>query len=66
MAENKEKSWDQSQLRKYNINCDQIPRLRYDDPKVLELILQNVSIFLWGSFRFAFNYEHLKHFNSRP
>lgn len=42
MAETK-KSWDPSQLRKYNIQCDPIPRLQYDDPKVLELILQNVS-----------------------
>lgn len=44
MAENKKRTWDQSQLRKYNITTDSIPRLQYDDPKVLELILQNVRI----------------------
>ncbi|EEB16154.1 Hypoxia-inducible factor 1 alpha inhibitor, putative [Pediculus humanus corporis] len=49
MAENNEKNWDQSQLRKYNIQCDQIPRLRFDDPKVLELILQNKPVVILGS-----------------
>lgn len=48
MAETK-KSWDPSQLRKYNIQCDPIPRLQYDDPKVLELILQNKPVVILKS-----------------
>lgn len=38
------KSWDESQLRKYNLVLDQIPRLNHDDPKVDELMSQNVSM----------------------
>lgn len=37
------KEWDPSQLRKYDISLEQIPRFNYDDPRVDELISQNVS-----------------------
>lgn len=40
------KSWDVSQLRKYEIQLDEIPRLNVRDPKVDEFIAENVSI-LW-------------------
>lgn len=43
MAEEK-KPWDPSQLRKYDLVLDQIPRLHYLDPKVDELIAESVSI----------------------
>jgi hypothetical protein len=37
------KSWDVSQLRKYDIQLDEIPRLNVRDPKVDEFIAENVS-----------------------
>jgi len=41
MAERK--GWDQSQLRKYDIQLDEIPRLSVKDPRVDEFIAENVS-----------------------
>lgn len=35
--------WSSSQLRKYNINSDPIPRLKPDDSKINEFIKENVS-----------------------
>lgn len=35
--------WDVSQLRKYDIQLDEIPRLNVRDPKVDEFIAENVS-----------------------
>jgi len=37
------RSWDVSQLRKYDIPLDEIPRLNVRDPKVDEFIAENVS-----------------------
>jgi hypoxia-inducible factor 1-alpha inhibitor (HIF hydroxylase) len=37
------KPWDASQLRKYDLTLDEIPKLRYDDPKIDEYIKANVS-----------------------
>lgn len=37
------RSWDVSQLRKYDIQLDEIPRLNVRDPKVDEFIAENVS-----------------------
>jgi hypothetical protein len=42
MAERK--GWDVSQLRKYDIQLDEIPRLNVRDPRVDEFIAENVSI----------------------
>jgi hypothetical protein len=42
MAERK--GWDISQLRKYDIQLAEIPRLNVRDPKVDEFIAENVSI----------------------
>ena len=42
MAE--KKGWDQSQLRKYDIQLEEIPRLSVKDPRVDEYIAENVSI----------------------
>jgi DNA-directed RNA polymerase subunit H (RpoH/RPB5) len=44
MAERRE--WDQSQLRKYDIHLDEIPRLNVKDPRVDEFIAENVSILI--------------------
>lgn len=44
MAE--KRGWDQSQLRKYDIPLDEIPRLSVRDPKVDEFIAENVSILI--------------------
>lgn len=42
--------WDESQLRKYNLKLEPIPRLAHDDPKVDELIAANVrKIFIFLS-----------------
>lgn len=49
MADKKE--WDQSQLRKYDIQLDEIPRLSVKDPKVDEFIADNVSILVKGAIR---------------
>jgi hypothetical protein len=38
------RGWDVSQLRKYDIRLDEIPRLNVRDPKVDEFIAENVSI----------------------
>lgn len=38
--------WDQSQLRKYDIPLDEIPRLSVRDPRVDEFIAENVSILM--------------------
>jgi hypothetical protein len=40
------KDWDQSQLRKYDIQLDEIPRLNAKDPRVDEFIAENVSILI--------------------
>lgn len=38
------KMWDESQVRKYdNMSFEPIPRLPHDDPRVDDLISQNVS-----------------------
>lgn len=37
------KQWDSSQLRKYDLNLEQIARLHYKDPKIDELIKENVN-----------------------
>jgi hypoxia-inducible factor 1-alpha inhibitor (HIF hydroxylase) len=42
MAERR--GWDQSQLRKYDIQLDEIPRLSVRDPRVDEFIAENVSM----------------------
>lgn len=34
--------WDSSQLRKYDLHLDEIPRLHYEDPKVDEFMQKNV------------------------
>lgn len=39
------KEWDCSQLRKYDLNLEPIPRLHYKDPKVDELMGTNVRDF---------------------
>lgn len=44
MTSEKTLGWDQSQLRRYDLELDQIPRLHYEDPKVDELMAENVSI----------------------
>lgn len=44
MAE--KRGWDQSQLRKYDIPLDEIPRLSARDPRVDEFIAENVSILI--------------------
>jgi hypoxia-inducible factor 1-alpha inhibitor (HIF hydroxylase) len=38
--------WDQSQLRKYDIPLDEIPRLNVRDPRVDEFIAENVSVLM--------------------
>lgn len=40
------KVWEDSQLRKYDLKLEPLPRLPHDDPKVDELIAANVSILL--------------------
>lgn len=35
--------WESSQLRRYDLVLDQIPRLHFEDPKVDELMADNVS-----------------------
>lgn len=42
--DNHKKNWDISQLRKYDLVLEQIPRLSYKDPKVDEYIAQNVRL----------------------
>lgn len=39
----KSPGWEASQLRRYDLVLDQIPRLHFEDPKVDELIAENVS-----------------------
>lgn len=46
MMASEKKQWDSSQLRKYDLNLEQIPRLHYKDPKIDELIKENVNKFL--------------------
>jgi hypoxia-inducible factor 1-alpha inhibitor (HIF hydroxylase) len=43
------KGWDQSQLRKYDIQLDEIPRLSVRDPRVDEFIAENVSTLVKGA-----------------
>ncbi|XP_018320992.1 hypoxia-inducible factor 1-alpha inhibitor isoform X3 [Agrilus planipennis] len=43
------KGWDYSQLRKYDISLEQIPRLDYQDPKVDELMAENEPVVITGS-----------------
>ncbi|XP_018575930.1 hypoxia-inducible factor 1-alpha inhibitor [Anoplophora glabripennis] len=43
------KQWDSSQLRKYDLNLEQIPRLHYKDPKVDELIKANLPVLISDS-----------------
>lgn len=39
-----EKQWNSSQLRRYDLQLEQIPRVHYTDPKIDELISANVNI----------------------
>lgn len=41
---NEKKGWNPNQLRKYDLNLEQIPRLDYGDPRVDELIAENVNL----------------------
>lgn len=43
MEKTEEKRWTADQLRPYELEFEQIPRLHYKDPKIDELISQNVS-----------------------
>ncbi|XP_017786265.1 PREDICTED: hypoxia-inducible factor 1-alpha inhibitor-like [Nicrophorus vespilloides] len=49
MASNNSKCWDESQLRNYDLNLEQIPRLHCDDPAVDELIAANKPVVITGS-----------------
>lgn len=44
-GDNESKSWDSSQLRKYDLNFEQIPRFHYTDPKIDDLIQEHVRIY---------------------
>ncbi|KAF2888032.1 hypothetical protein ILUMI_18141 [Ignelater luminosus] len=46
---NEKKGWDPNQLRKYDLNLEQIPRLDYGDPRVDELIAENKPVVITGS-----------------
>lgn len=35
--------WDATQLRRYDFALEQIPRIYYKDPRIDELIAQNVN-----------------------
>jgi hypothetical protein len=37
------KVWDETQIRKYDIPLSHVPKYPYNDPKVIELIKNNVS-----------------------
>lgn len=39
--------WNKNQLRKYDMTFDPIPRLSYDDPRVDELMTENVSCLVY-------------------
>lgn len=41
--------WDSSQLRKYDLHLDEIPRLHYEDPKVDEFMQKNQPVLITGS-----------------
>lgn len=41
-----EKGWESSQLRKYDLLLEQIPKLHVNDPGVDELLAQNVRTLL--------------------
>lgn len=43
MEKTEEKRWTADQLRPYELEFEQIPRLHYKDPTIDELISQNVS-----------------------
>ncbi|CAH1169652.1 unnamed protein product [Phaedon cochleariae] len=43
------KRWDSSQLRKYDLGLEPIPRYHYQDPKVDELIKKNQPVLITGS-----------------
>lgn len=43
MEKTEEKRWTADQLRPYELEFEQIPRLHYKDPIIDELISQNVS-----------------------
>lgn len=43
MTTEKNPGWEPSQLRRYDLVLDQIPRLHFEDPKVDELMAENVS-----------------------
>lgn len=38
------KTWDRSQLRNYDLQLEQIPRLESNDPRIDEFISENVLI----------------------
>ncbi|XP_030766191.1 hypoxia-inducible factor 1-alpha inhibitor-like [Sitophilus oryzae] len=44
-----EKQWNSTQLRRYDLELEQIPRLYYTDPKVDELISLNKPVVITGS-----------------
>ena len=50
-GEGNKKPWDASQLRKYDLTFDEIPRLHYKDPKIDEYIRANVSTGGWFEVR---------------
>ncbi|KAL1139713.1 hypothetical protein AAG570_006691 [Ranatra chinensis] len=41
--------WDETQLRKYDVPLVYVPKYRYDDPKVQELISANKPVIITGS-----------------
>lgn len=47
--------WSPSQLRKYNIQLEQIPRLDHNDPKIDDLMKENVRLYKFLFFLFIFN-----------
>lgn len=46
MSSEKSAGWEPSQLRRYDLSLEQIPRLHFEDPKVDELMAENVSCFM--------------------
>lgn len=42
MSDDSKKPWSPSQLRKYNLNLEPIPKFDQSDPKIDELMKENV------------------------
>lgn len=49
------KSWDRSQLRKYDLKLEEVPRLNFDDPQIDEFITNNVSVYETTQFQLLLN-----------